>query len=314
MPVFSMMRGWVLSLLLLWSMSSSVLRAQQKALEQILAAYVADKPAQIGVALIVEGKDTICVNNSCRYPLMSVFKLHQAVAVAHRLRTEGSSLEMPIRILQEDLKPDTYSPLRDKYPEGNVVLRVSDLLAYTLQQSDNNACDILFDRVCGVDETERYLHSLGIAPLSIVADEAEMHRSLNRCYDNWSTPLAVARLLEMLFTHPEWAARPEEEFIRQMMVECETGKDRLAAPLLGTGTTIGHKTGTGDRNDRGEWIGVNDAGFINLPDGRHYTLVVLVKDSRAGREETCRYIAEISSLVFKALGRGEGELKEFESL
>ena len=281
------------------------LKGQQTNLHRALADYVANKPAQIGVALIVEGRDTVCVNDSCRYPLMSVFKLHQALAVAHELRVRGWMLDSPIRILREDLKPDTYSPLRDKYPNGGVVLQVRDLLSYTLQRSDNNACDILFDRICGVEETERYIHALGISPLSIVADEAEMHRSLERCYDNWSTPLAVARLLEMLFVHPVFAHRAEEGFIRRMLVECETGKERLAAPLQGTGVVIGHKTGTGDRNARGEWIGVNDAGFIRLPDGRHYTLVVLVKDSRATMEETCRYIADISAIVFRALEREE---------
>lgn len=117
--------------------------------------------------------------------------------------------------------------------------------------------------------------------------------------------MAVARLLEMLFTHPVFADGAEEGFIRKMLLECETGKERLAAPLEGTGTAIGHKTGTGDQNVRGEWIGVNDAGFIRLPDGRHYTLVVLVKDSRATMEETCRYMADISSIVLRALTGGE---------
>ena len=288
----------------LW-LFQSPLQGQQAYLRQALADYVSDKPAQIGVALIVEGRDTVCVNDSCRYPLMSVFKLHQALAVAHGLRVRGWTLDTPVCIRQEDLKPDTYSPLRDKYPEGGVTLRVRDLLSYTLQWSDNNACDILFDRICGVEETERYMHELGIVPLAIVADEAEMHRSLGRCYDNWSTPLAVARLLEMLFTHPVFADSAEEGFIRKMLLECETGKERLAAPLEGTGTAIGHKTGTGDQNVRGEWIGVNDAGFIRLPDGRHYTLVVLVKDSRATMEETCRYMADISSIVLRALTGGE---------
>lgn len=287
-----------------WCLLPLALRAQQDDLRQAIIEYVSGKPAQIGVALIVEGRDTVCVNDSCRYPLMSVFKLHQAMAVAHRLRASGRSLDTLLWIGRDDLRPDTYSPLRDEYPEGNIQLSVSELLAYTLQQSDNNACDILFDRIYGVGETERYIRSLGIAPLSIVADEAEMHAFLGRCYENWSTPLAVARLVEMLFVCPSFDQR-EEAYVRKMLVECRTGGDRLAAPLQGTGASVGHKTGTGDRNDRGEWIGVNDAGFVRLPDGRHYTLVVLVKDSRATMEETCRYIAEISAMVYRALTDAE---------
>lgn len=277
------------------------LQAQPAGLRRALEAYVADKPARIGVALVIGSKDTLCVNNDCRYPMMSVFKLHQAVAVAHWLRANGQSLDMPVVVRPEDLKPDTYSPLRERYPSG-VALTVRDLLTYTLQQSDNNACDILFDRTCGVEETDRYLRSLCIGLFSIVTDEDGMHRDPELCYDNWSTPLAVARLLEWLFTHSTSAAGGEEAFIRQTLVACETGRDRLAAPLAGTGAVIGHKTGTSDRNAQGLWTGINDAGFVRLPDGRHYTLVVLVKDSAATFEATSRYIADISALVFEALG------------
>lgn len=275
--------------------------AQTTDLRRAIEAYLQDKQAQVGVALIVDGKDTLIVNDACRYPLMSVFKLHQAMAVAHYLRVRGLTLETPVSVRATELKPDTYSPLRDKYPQGGVMLPVSELLAYTLQLSDNNACDILFTHLCGVKETEHYVRSLRIGPFAIAANEDEMHRDLSRCYDNWSTPLAVARLLEMLFTHPVFADYAEEAFLRKMLSECETGKDRLAAPLLHTGATIGHKTGTGDRNAKGQWIGVNDAGFVRLPDGRHYTLVVLVKDSEASLEETSRYIADISALVYQSL-------------
>jgi len=39
------------------------------------------KKAEVGVAIIADGKDTVTVENNRRYPLMSVFKLHQALAV-----------------------------------------------------------------------------------------------------------------------------------------------------------------------------------------------------------------------------------------
>ena len=46
----------------LW-LFQSPLQGQQAYLRQALADYVSDKPAQIGVALIVEGRDTVCVND-----------------------------------------------------------------------------------------------------------------------------------------------------------------------------------------------------------------------------------------------------------
>lgn len=61
----------------------------------------------------------------------------------------GTTLDTPVRVRWHDLKSDTYSPLRDRYFGGDVSLSVSHLLEYTLQQSDNDACDILFDRFGG---------------------------------------------------------------------------------------------------------------------------------------------------------------------
>lgn len=72
------------------------------------------------------------------------------------------------------------------------------------------------------------------------------------------------------------------------MVECQTGQDRLIAPLLDKKVTMGHKTGTGDRNAKGQQIGCNDIGFILLPDGHAYSIAVFVKDSKQITEKTVR--------------------------
>ena len=48
-------------------------------LQEQLRRMVADKKAQVGIAVIVDGRDTLTVNNDVRYPMMSVFKFHQAL-------------------------------------------------------------------------------------------------------------------------------------------------------------------------------------------------------------------------------------------
>ena len=58
-------------LILLFSCQSVPLEAQLKE-------AIKDKKAEIGIAVIIDGKDTITVNNDNHYPLMSVFKFHQA--------------------------------------------------------------------------------------------------------------------------------------------------------------------------------------------------------------------------------------------
>ena len=260
--------------------------------------------AEVGVAIIIDGKDTLTFHNDERYPLMSVMKYHQALAVAHYLEQNDLSLSTPIRIEKEDLLPNTYSPLRDKYPEGNISLSVGELLTYTLQQSDNNACDILFKIIGGPNVADQYIRSLGVDSFALTATEDEMHRSLAKCYDNWSTPLAVASLMDRLADGALPIDTTYTNFIRETLLGCQTGQERLPAPLRDTQARIGHKTGTSDQNERGEWIAINDAGFILLPNGRRYTIVALVKHSKLSFQETEKIIAGISTIVYKELSAG----------
>lgn len=271
---------------------------QSVPLEAQLKEAIKDKKAEIGIAVIIDGKDTITVNNDNHYPLMSVFKFHQALALADYMAKHKQSLDTLLKIEKSDLKPDTYSPLRDKYPQGEIEMSIADLLRYTLQQSDNNACDILFNYQGGTDAVDKYIHSLGIQDCAIVGTEAAMHEDLDLCYQNWSTPLAAAELLEIFRREPLFA-KEYKDFIWQTMVECQTGQDRMVAPLLDKKVTVGHKTGTGDRNAKGQQIGCNDIGFVLLPDGRTYSIAVFVKDSEESFADNSKIIADISRIVYE---------------
>ena len=273
-------------------------QSPKERLKASLEELLKTQKVQAGIALIIDGEDTLALHNEVHYPMMSVFKFHQALAVADCLQRQGISLDTTLCIRKEELKENTYSPLRDRYPEGNVVLSVADLLTYTLQWSDNNACDILFDRIIGTKETEAYIRSLGIEDFRITANEDDMHREWKLCYENWSTPLAAARLLELFITE-KIVTGPYYTFIRRTMTGCTTGKDRLPAAITDSRTIIGHKTGTGDRNPQGELIGINDIGFIFTAEGPRYTLAVFLKDSKESDADTAALIGKISKVVLE---------------
>lgn len=267
-------------------------------LQQRLEQQAAGADARVGIAVVLDGRDTLTVNNDARYPMMSVVKLHQAVAVADALERRGISPDTLLDIGRDDLRPDTYSPLRDKYPDGGVRLSVAELLEYTLLLSDNNACDILFREFGGPAATDSCLRGIGLRHFAVQSTEADMHRDERACYRNWTTPLEAVRLLEWLVARPS----PEGgmlDFIRKTMTACRTGLDRLPAPLAGTGAVLGHKTGTGDRNAQGRIIGLNDVGFVFLPGGRRYTIAVLVRDSAESDAATARIIADVSEAVYR---------------
>lgn len=276
----------------------TLLFARQTQLETQLKEAIKGKKAEIGIAVIIDGKDTVTVNNDIHYPLMSVFKFHQALALADYMGKQKQSLETRLPIKKSDLKLDTYSPLRDKYPQGGIEMSIADLLRYTLQQSDNNACDILFNYQGGPDAVNKYIYSLGIRECAIVGTETAMHEDLNLCYENWTTPLAAAELVEIFRKKPLFP-KVYKDFIFQTMVECQTGQDRLVAPLLDKKVTVSHKTGTGDLNAKGQQIGCNDIGFVLLPGGRTYSIAVFVKDSEENNQANSKIIADISRIVYE---------------
>lgn len=270
-------------------------------IEKRLNTYIASKDARIGVAVIINGKDTVCVSGSKDFPMMSVFKFPQALAVADYCRKSGIGLTDSIFIKSDEMKENTWSPMRDKYGVCDLELPVSELLDYILQQSDNNASDVLFRVIGGTSVADSLMKSLDYSDILITHTEDEMHRDPYLCYLNRTTPIEMARLFDRFYREEMRHDSQFHEFIAASMMSCRTGLDRLPAPLMHTNAMIGHKTGTGDRNSQGRIIAVNDAGYIYLPDKTGYAIAVFVADSAYDMTQTSKIIADISEIVFKSL-------------
>lgn len=268
-------------------------------LEQKIKSFLKDKNATVGVAVLFEGKEVAIVNGQQHYPLLSVYKFPLALAVLDHLDKNHLPLNTKITISQSDLLPDTYSPLRDKYPQGGIDLTVSELLTYTIALSDNNACDILFRYVGGTKKVNRYIKKLKIKNISIANTEQEMYRNLDYVYQNSATPSAISRLLE-LFLKNELFAKEYHEFLEETMIHTTTGLKKIRA-LLPTSVTVGDKTGNSPRTDAGMKIADNDLAFVRLPNGKHYTIAVLVSNSYENDETNARIIAQISKIVYDDL-------------
>lgn len=289
-----------LFLLLALVLTAAASASAEGTLKTQIREIIAGADARVGVAVIADG-DTLTVNGSPDYPLMSVMKLHQAVAVARILEERGLPLTTTVHIYVQDLKAGTWSPLRDARPGGGFDMSVAELLRYTLQQSDNNACDILFDRFAAPEYVDSIIRSMGFRDFRIAATEDEMHRDLKKCRENVSSPLSAAELMDRLASGTLPLGKEYADFIRSTLLECRTGLNRLPLPLEGSGALIGHKTGTSDREADGRWTGINDVGFVLLPDGRSYTLAVFISDSALGMEENEKLIADISGAVYSEL-------------
>ena len=209
---------------------------------------------------------------------MSVFKLPIAVAALKKMETENIPLDSMAYMEPEQIHKNTYSPLRDKHPQGRIRISYREAIEYTVAHSDNNTCDWLIEFAGGINNIDAYMKSLGIEDLNLTETEHDMHVNIMNCYNNWSTPLSIARLLKKIYTE-NVLTEEHFAFLEKTMLDCSSGKDKLKAGLP-AGIPLAHKTGHSDRMPDGLQISDADAGVIYLPDGEKCFLVVLIKDSR----------------------------------
>lgn len=291
-------------LLLILSYLSFMLPAfanESKSIEDALQEYISSKDARIGVAVIINGKDTVSVNGNRDFPMMSVVKFPLALTVVHWVDTNGMSLNDNVTFSENALNEDTYSPMLKKYGKSRNAMTIRELLEWSLAESDNNAADILLHRVGGTSGVTSIRRQMGISDEIVIgASEEDMHRDPYLSYLNRTTPLAMAQLFDKFNNEMRNASQSYSE-ISVMLEQCCTGLDRLALPLLPTNAMIGHKTGTGFPTSEGRISAVNDCGYVNLPNGTRYSIAVFVADSGYDMAATSAIIAEISKIVWKSL-------------
>lgn len=270
--------------------------------EQI--ASVADTvDARVEVAVIFSSGDTLVYVNAAgqdsasesRFPMLSVFKFHQALGVCSWLRHAGLTLDDKVMVSPDDLPEGTWSPMRDEHPGGGA-FSYRELMTYSLASSDNNATDILFSHTGGPVWTEEYIRSYGITDFNIECTESMMHEDPRSCYRNWSTPLSAAMLLEKFWTDREMDTF--SRFVWDTMSACRTGQSRIPGLIADRASVIAHKTGTGDISPDGRTMAVNDIGIVVLPDGSHFSIAVFISDAGCPLAQCESLIASITALAY----------------
>ncbi len=220
---------------------------------------------------IIQNDSVWGVRQNEYFPMHSVMKFPQALYVAYYLERQGIGYDDQILVRRDELDTNTWSPMLTTM--GNEKLfSYRELLALSLQQSDNNACDLLF-RHCGAPrKVERYLRRLGFSHIVIRKTERQMHATPTLYHTNLATPAEMARLFEWFYQHRD--KNGYLQLVWTLMAECRTGLDRLPA-CLPQGATIVHKTGTGPSTDTG-LTDINDAGIFLTSNGLHQTVAIFV--------------------------------------
>ena len=271
-------RSYLIALLLTittWTNGQS-----NESLRRNIQTILSTKKAKVGVSIIGDnGEDTLSLNGDHHFPMQSVFKFYIALTTLSQIDQGKFSLDQFINIDGKELLPGLYSPLREKYPSG-ATLKISEILVYTVSQSDNVGCDVLLRLIGGPQTVENYIVEKGFKDFSVKINEEVMQDNWDFQFMNWTTPKTASQVLASFYNNDKkFLSAEHHDFIWATMKQTETGKNRLKGQLP-EGTVVADKTGWSGTNKEGITAAVNDIGIVFLPNGRHYFISVFVTDSR----------------------------------
>lgn len=276
------MKAYFIAILTLFICIATVVRAQQMSeLENRIDSLLNGKKATVGIAVWTDKGDMLRYNDHVHFPLLSVFKFHVALAVLDKMDKQNISLDSIVSIKASQMPPNTYSPLRKKFPDQDFTITLREML-YCIKHIND------------------YIHRLSIDSFNLSETEDGMHSSFEAVYRNWSTPSAMVRLLRTADEKELFSNKELKDFLWQTMIDTETGANKLKG-MLPAKTVVGHKTGSSDRNADGMKTADNDAGLVILPDGRKYYIAAFVMDSYETDEDNANIIARISRMVYDAM-------------
>ena len=268
-------------------------------LNRAIEEYLKDKNAVVGVTVTdTNGNVVGWINGNAHFPMQSVFKFHIAMVMLSEIDKGHFALDQKVDISKKELLPDTWSPIRDQYPNGTS-LTIGELISYTVSLSDNNGCDILLRLLGGPKTVEDFFKSKGYPNISIKINEAQMHQGWEPQFQNWITPSESNRILYDFFKKDQkFLSASSKDFLLKVMIETETGMNRLKGKLP-EGTVVAHKTGSSGANSKGVTAAANDIGVVYLPNGNAYLISVFVSQSTENETVNDEIIAQISLIAWE---------------
>ncbi len=282
---------------LLFLLISAFAFAQQSALENKIDLITKDKKATVGISVLgIESGFKYNKNSDKKLPMQSVFKFHIAATVLDFVEKGKLSLDQKIVLNNLNLHKNTWSPLRDKYPNGNAGVPLSEILEFTVAKSDNNGCDIMLKLLGGTKTVQKFMDSKGVKGFQIKYNEAEMHKNWNVQYENYSTTKSAVDVLKK-FYDGKLLSKKSTDYLMKVMLSTSTGLNKLVEQLP-KNTPVARKTGSSGKNDAGLTGAENEIAIVTLPNGKHYAIAVFVSNSTESDMINCKMVSDISKSVW----------------
>jgi beta-lactamase class A len=263
---------------------------------------------QVGIAVrsVDEGWATGWRENDL-YPQQSVSKLWVAITALDAADKGKVDLDKTVSLDRSDLTL-FHQPIAAKILGGGYSTTLNDLMFKAITTSDNTANDKLMRSVGGPDAVRKMIsakhlgsirfyngeralqskiagliwspsYSIGTAfwdarkALPYAVRKAAFYSYVKDPYDG-ASPAAITAALAKL-KRGELLSKESTRRLLYIMGNTHTGPNRLRGGLQ-PGWTISHKTGTGQELGALQ-AGYNDIGILTAPDGRSYTVAVMIK-------------------------------------
>jgi len=266
----------------------------QTELRQKIEQIVSTKNADVGISILnLENGDTLSINGNKHYPMISIFKFHIALTVLSKVDKGELSLNQKLFIKKSELLEDTWSPFREKYPEGEIAITLKEALQWTIVVSDNNLCDILIRFVGGVKTVDNFINSPNFI---IKNDEEGMHQNWDAQFLNTTTPNFSNQLLKQFFEN-KLLTKKSTKFLYKTMVATSVGQNRIKG-YLPLKTEVAHRTGSSFTNETGLTGAINDIGIVKLPNGNRFIISLFVHNTTENFKDGEEIIADITKTTW----------------
>jgi beta-lactamase class A len=214
-------------------------------LERAIADIAQAAKGKVGVgAVLVETGDAAYLDRRGHFAMQSVYKLPIAMAVGQKIDNGTLNFDSDVVITPADyVRRGYHSPIRNLNPRGTV-MRLDDIIRYSLSESDGSANDVLLNIAGGPPSVQQYLSSIGITDMIVADSTKEISRDWETQYRNWASPEASVDLLRALLQRRGGLSEKSTTLIFDSMLESGTGRHRIRRGLP-DGATLAHKTGTG---------------------------------------------------------------------
>ena len=300
-----------------------------QALQATLTALTAQFGGRAGVAVqSVEDGWTAQSHGDLYLPQQSVSKLWVAMTMLDAVDRGLLRLSDPITVGPGDLTV-FHQPIAVLAMQGDGYhTTIGDLDHRALMTSDNTANDRILRAAGGPQATAAMFARKGIVGIRGGPDERikqaataglawRPEYSVGRAFEDARARLS-SDVREAAFNayvaNPSDGAQPDAivdtlarlvrgellsptstQWLLSTMADCKTGWARLKYALPGD-WQIAHKTGTGQDWGR-RTAGFNDVGILTAPDGRHYTVAVMIGDGTQSVRDRQKLIQDVARAI-----------------